>query len=217
MADKEAIFKNLKDAATGVAMAADLALEGDDSATNEGQGTLAFKSSVGDLVRPDLQPEGGDATGEGLPAFVYLDSNGDLTRPTLSPSGALPVDLGGGGTCVEGSGTLVEQGDQALHDVTGASIAITASAVFEKIEVQVSSASPALFQLVQLDNVTDTIISTFIVGPGQYTYLMAGRNCKTVTAGATGTQSLRIRAKHLEPGVGNQSDFYAELSGKQLA
>ena len=144
MADKEAIFKNLKNAATGVAEAADLASEGDDSTDNEGIGTLAFQDSVGDMVRPDLQPEDGDSSGEGLPVFAYLNDAGNLTRPTLTPSGAIAVDPTGGGTCKQADGSLVEQGDQDYTDITGAVVTLDGSRVLERIEFRFSSGGPAV-------------------------------------------------------------------------
>lgn len=74
---------------------------------------------------------------------------------------------------------------------------MTASAVYEDIGFVVSSRRDSLFQIIQQNDVTETILAEIIVGAGQYT-VSSQVHCLTITAGATGVQKLKVKAKNFE-------------------
>lgn len=185
--------------------------EGDAAAGTSGLVGFSFKDSTGDLVLPSLDASGnikviidhvdveGDAAAgkEGLVAFAFKDSTGDLVLPQLDSSGALPVSAAVTSTRKKSQAGELAAGSATIADVTNASIALTASKVYYGITAIVSSRRDSLFQLVQVNDATTTVLAEAIVGAGQYTFEFDLPDYQ-FTAGATGTQTLKIMAKNFE-------------------
>lgn len=131
-----------------------------------------------------------------LPALV-AKSGTNLTYLKVNPTtGALLVDTGAATECLKAKGELAA-GSSSLALVTGATIPLAVSTTFESVAFIVSCRRDALFQIIQVDDVTETILGEIVVGSGQYT-ISDQLHCLSFTSGATGTQSLKVMAKNFE-------------------
>lgn len=198
------------DAAGNVTTAIDF-VTGEGDAPVDGLVALAYKDSSGNLILPQLDASGnikvvidhkdleGDAAAakEGLVAFAFKDSTGDLVLPTLTASGAISVTAATTATRRKSTAGELAAGSGTIANVTGASITLTVNKVYYGITAVVSSRRDSLFQLVQVNDATSTILAEAIVGAGQYTFEMLWPDMQ-ITAGATGTQTLKIMAKNFE-------------------
>ena len=211
------------DAAGNVKVLIDMQdLEGDASAGKEGLVGFVYKDSAGDLVLPQLDAagniktwidfdyqQGNAAAGtSGTVAFAFKDSSGNLVLPQLDASGQIKVSFTDN-TCLKSTAGLVA-GSTSLQDVTGASITLTASTSYKEIGFVLSCRRDSLFQIVQVDDATTTVIAEFIVGAGQYT-IVGELHCLVITAGATGTQTLKVRGKNFE---GVSADLRATITAQ---
>lgn len=145
---------------------------------------------------PTARIEGEVAAGkEGLIGFSFKDSSGNVVLPQLTADGKLPVDteatnancLNDAGEDAAGSASLVEI----------ASITLVASKDVFNIGFMGSCLREALFQIVQVNDATETVLGEFIVGPGMYTH-SDQLHCLEFSAGATGTQALKLKAKNFD-------------------
>lgn len=115
----------------------------------------------------------------------------------VDPStGALITTSEGAKECNRATGELAA-GSSTLADVTGAVITLTASAKYEDIGFIMACRRDALFQIVQVDDATEIVLAEVIVGSGAYT-VSDQIHCVSFTAGATGTQELKVVAKNFE-------------------
>jgi hypothetical protein len=185
-------------------------LEGDASAGKEGLVAFTHKDSTGDLVLPQLDANGnskviidhvdveGDAAAgkEGLVAFGFKDSSGNLVLPQLDASGNVKISFVDR-ACLKSPAGELAAGSGSLAAVTGAEITLATSTSYDNIGFVFSSRRDALFQLIQQDDATDTVIFEGIVGPGQYT-LTGEMHCLKITTGASGAQKLKVKAKNFE-------------------
>jgi hypothetical protein len=141
--------------------------------------------------------QAGDASSAkvGLTGFTFRDSSGNLVLPQLTASGKIAVDAGtaASGTCKADYDTNAG----SLTNVNLGSITLTASKVISDVEAQLSCSRSALAEIVWDDNGAETILGWIMTGPGQFTAHL-DINCLTFTSGATGTQSLILRAKNLD-------------------
>lgn len=135
------------------------------------------------------------ASQEGSIGFSFKDSSGNVVLPQLTAAGALPVDTEGVNTnCLDAHGEDAA-GSASLVDI--ATITLVASKEAMNIGFQGSCLRAALFQVIQIDDATENVVTEFIVGPGQYTH-SDELSCLKITAGATGTQELVLRAKNFD-------------------
>jgi hypothetical protein len=199
--------------------------EGDASAGVDGLVAFSHKDSSGNLVLPALDAAGntkvvidhedleGDASAgkDGLVAFAFKDSTGDLVLPQLTSAGAVPVTSAA--TAIRRKSTAGElaAGSGTLANVTGASITLAVSKTFYGITAVVSSRRDSLFQLVQVNDATTTILAEAVVGAGQYSFTFDLKDYELVS-GATGTQTLKIMAKNFEA----QSSLRATLTVNEV-
>lgn len=147
----------------------------------------------------------------GAIGFAFKDAAGNLVLPQLDAEGALPVTFDAAGTIKRARGTVADQGG-SLADVTGATIALTASKVYTTLAMVVSCRRAALFELVQINDVTSSVLHSVIVDAGQYS-MMVSLPVDQIVAGATGIQTLKVRSKTFE----KASDVYASLSVKEVS
>jgi len=137
------------------------------------------------------------AAQEGLIGFSFKDSSGNVILPQLDSNGAILVND-------EVEGTLyheyaeVAAGSLALTDV--ATITLTVSKVYDKINAEGCCLRPSLFQLVHIDDSdgtpVETVMGEFIVGPGQYSFKYDLAHEELDTTGGTGVIELVLRAKN---------------------
>lgn len=182
--------------------------EGD--APVDGAVGFVYKDSSGNLVLPELDAAGnikvlidhvdleGDASAgkEGLVAFAFKDSTGDLVLPQLSAAGQIPVSFIDN-ACLKSPAGELAAGSASLAAVTNAEITLAVSTDYKEIGFVVSSRRDSLFQIIQQDDATDTVLAEMIVGAGQYT-VIGELHCLKITTGATGTQKLKVKAKNFE-------------------
>lgn len=142
------------------------------------------------------QSQSGDAAAgkKGLTAFGFRDSSGNLVLPQLSVDGRLPVTQEAAGTCLKAFG---KNAAGSLTEVTIATIALTASEVYSGIAAMVSSTRTSIFRLVHNDDGAEVELGVMIVGAGQFTADFY-QPCLEFTAGATGTQELKVLGINLD-------------------
>lgn len=211
MADLRESFATLEDSSTQEGKALAARQEGDAAAAQNGSIGFSFKDSSGNVVLPaldaagnvpvvvDHQDQEGDAAAgkEGLVAFAFKDSAGDLVLPQLDSNGAIQTSLAATTTRKKSQAGELAAGSATLADVTNASITLTASKVYYGVSMIGSCRRDALFQLVQVNDATSTVLAEFIVGAGQYSFEASLPDLE-ITAGATGTQTLKVVAKNFE-------------------
>jgi hypothetical protein len=153
--------------------------------TSGGQGSSASQSQAGDAA----------AGKRGLTAFGFRDSSGNLVLPQLTAAGKLAVDTGSSsGTCKKAFG---KNATGSLTEVLLATISLTASKVYADIASTVSCTRTAVYRLVHNDNGVETELAVQIVGAGQFSHDFA-QACLEFTAGATGTQELKLFGINLD-------------------
>ena len=177
---------------------------------NETFHTLA-DSSTGAGESLIARDEGEAAAGQaGSIAFSFKDQSGDVILPTLDTSGAVPVTFDSG-TCLSANGELAA-GSGTLADVTGASITLTLTKQYTKMNIMVSCLRSALFQLVYVDDAggtpAETVIGEAIVGSGQFSFCCTMPCGILDTTGGTGDQELKLKAMNFQ----QQSSLRGSLS-----
>lgn len=155
--------------------------------------------------------QNGDASAGkmGLTAWTFKDSSGNLVHPTLTSEGKIAVDFAGAGIPKSATSNGEVVGALTLTDIC--EVALTASKTVGKIVVTGSCFREAIFYLVQLDDATETIIESFIVGAGQYS-MTINKGEYEIVAGSTGTQKLVLKAKNLN----KASDFLGSFSALEF-
>jgi len=167
MADLRESFPILEDSSTGV-------------------GSAPFKSQNGD-------PSAGKV---GMTSWVFKDASGNLVHPQLNSAGQISVTSDASGTFRNAKGELAA-GSATMVDVTSASLTLAVSKTFIKLSCVVSCLREALFNIVQINDVTTTILSEIVIGPGQYTFQWCQPEFE-ISSGATGVQTLKVQAKNFD-------------------
>lgn len=155
-----------------------------------------LKNASNQGVAADQSQSGDSASGKsGITAFAFKDSSGNLVLPQLTAAGKLAVDSGAStGTCKKAFG---KNAAGSLTEVTIATITLTASKVYAEIASTVSCTRTSVFRLIHNDNGAETELAVQIVGAGQFSHDFY-QPCLEFTAGATGTQELKILAINLD-------------------
>lgn len=155
--------------------------------------------------------ENGDASAGkvGATVWAFKDSSGNLVHPQLNSEGKLPVSFDGAG--VPYSATSDGEVAGSLTLTTVAEITLANSKTYGKIYANGSCFKEAIFYLIQQDDATETIISQFIVGPGDYNGNL-DLVSKEIVSGATGTQKLILKAINLQ----KESDFLGDVGCLEL-
>lgn len=160
-------------------------------------------------VVPSEAQAGQLATGKiGIAAFAFRDSLGALILPQLDVDGKLPVSTEAPGICV--NATAEDAG--SLTEVDLASISLTINKTYAAIEAVVSCTRAAKFKIVQINDLTTTTLATLLTGPGQFTVNFS-QNCLEISAGASGTQTLKITGQNLD----KAASMYSTLSALERA
>lgn len=168
-------------------------------------------ATTGAGLNPTSRVEGDAAAAmKGLIGFAFKDSSGNVILPQLTSEGKLPVDFASAGVPKSAQcGTAVAG---SLTQVLVCEVALTISKTYGKISARGACFREAIFQLIQLNDVTSTVLDEFIVGPGQFSYEIQMGALEILTGG-TGTQKLQLKAKNLD----KASDFRGSLSALEYA
>lgn len=141
--------------------------------------------------------EGNAVSGKNaLPAMVAKDPSGNFVYLKSNAAGQLLIDQQAQVICKKAQGELAA-GSATIADVTSAAITLTADKSYQNVGFIVSCRRDALFQIVQVNDATETILGEIVVGSGAYT-ISSQLHCLSFTSGSTGTQSLKIVAKNFE-------------------
>lgn len=165
-----------------------------------GEGEVAHLAKAGEAV----------ANKNSISAFSFKTHDGNFVHPTLTPEGKIQVDLEGAGIAKTASSEGEIAGSLTLTTI--AEISLTASKTYGRINAQLSCFKEAIAYLVQVDDVTETIIGHAMVGAGAYNGKIEIGIGEIVT-GATGTQKLVLKAKNLV----KTSDFLGHVSCLEFA
>lgn len=139
------------------------------------------------------------------PVLAFRDSAGNLVYPQLTSEGKLPVDFDGAGVSFSDASQTPVAGSLTYAVVAG--VDLTASKTYGKISYRGSCRRAAEFVLVQINDVTETVLDSFVLDAGQYNDNVDLGETEFQT-GATGTQRLELRAKNFSNPV---SDFRGSL------
>ncbi len=124
--------------------------------------------------------------------LAFIDSAGNVVMPQLTATGRLPVDTEGN------SGTWSKnRGEVALGSASGtfatvASITLANNDNVDEYNFVVSGRKGGYFQVCLSDNSVITVLDDVVLESGQFSLAAVVKSL--VTAGATGTQLLLIRA-----------------------
>lgn len=156
--------------------------------------------------------ENGDASAGkvGLTAWTFKDSAGNLVHPQLNTEGAIVVTSEGAGIPKSATSDGEVVGALTLTLVCEAALAV--SKTHGKISASGSCFKETIFYLIALDDATEVILGSFIVGPGEYSFKLDLGATEFIT-GATGTQKLQLKAKNLN----KASDFLGNIACLEFA
>lgn len=167
MADPRTSFPVLEDSATQAGLPIHKVLQGD---------ALAAKNAV--------------------PVLGFKDASGNLRYPKVDAQDRVLVSTNAGDeACLSARGELVA-GSATFVTVTGGLITLVADLEYKQIGIIANCFRDAHFQIVQVDNVTETILADILVEAGQASSSIE-LHCLSFVAGSTGTQSLKVVGKNM--------------------
>jgi len=137
---------------------------------------------------PDAKSEG-NAPGQGSTAFGFKDDSGNLVLPQLNSDGTIPVKDAAPGTPARDSGSATPGALNTDTDVV--TITLTASSKYKLKKAGASSFKSCLWRIEHNNDGTPDELARFVTGAGQYGDITEC-DCIEFTAGATGTQELKI-------------------------
>lgn len=161
-----------------------------------------LSDATGEGTAPDAKSEG-NAPGQGLVGFSFKDSSGNLILPQLNSDGTIPVKSDAPGTPLRDSGVATPG---ALNtDVSVVTITLTASETYKLKKAGGSSFKSCVWRVEHNNNGTPDELARWVTGAGGYAEITEC-DCIEFTAGATGTQELKIIAQQTS---GKLSDMHA--------
>jgi hypothetical protein len=128
----------------------------------------------------------------------------------LTSEGKIQVTSEGAGVPRSGTSNGEVSGSLTLVDV--ADVALSLNKTHGRIKANGACFKEAIFYLVQVNDTNETILGSFIVGPGQYSFELSLGETEFVS-GSAGTQKLVLRAKNLQ----KESDFLGSVSCLEFA
>lgn len=162
-------------------------------------------------VAPHSSQNGDASAGKvGITSWVFKDVNGNLVHPQLTSEGKIQVTSEGAGVPKVGTSNGEINGSLTLTTVAEATLNV--SKTHGRIMANGACFKETIFYLIQQNGLVETILGSFIVGPGQYSFnLDLGET--EFTTGAAGTQKLVLKAKNLN----KESDFLGSVSCLEFA
>lgn len=160
--------------------------------------TLEEASGAG--AAPRVGQDGATAAGgiNGQIGFAFKDSSGNVVLPQLDASGRISVTQAAPGTSLQDSSTATAGALNTPFDVSV--ITLTATESYVAKTQSSSSFQPTLWKMEQIDDATTTELARWVTGPGDFNYCCTS-DCIEFTAGASGTQQLKITATQLRGGL----------------
>lgn len=159
-------------------------------------------NSLKDAVTGEGAALGRIATGEapstlnGSIGFSFRDSTGNVVLPQLNAAGEILVATDSSPGTEKTSRVTNATGSASAVDLS--SITLTVSKSIREILGVVSCRRSALFQLVQINDVTTTILADFVLDAGQYSFMFDFAKSLQIASGASGAQTLKITAQNLD-------------------
>jgi hypothetical protein len=173
---------------------------------------LPVKDLAGNLQYINARDAGDAVSGvDALPALIAKDSSGNFAYLPLNADGELIVSNDSLGVKKFDYAKVAPAAINTLTTIVD--LTLTADAVYEDIFIRVSATHASMWELVQVDDATLTVLDSFVTGPGQFTF-KCPYNHMEITAGSTGTQALRIRATQLQ---GSVTDHHAYVEAFEKA
>jgi hypothetical protein len=155
--------------------------------------TMEDSSQVGVVL--SASQEGDAAAGKnGSVGFAFKDSTGDLILPQLSAGGNIPVEFTDSGVPKSGSSAGAIAG--SLTAVTVAEATLSLSKTYKRISMVGACFKEAIFDIVQKDDATETILASGLVGAGEYT-INLNLGDTQFSSGASGVQKIILKGYNL--------------------
>lgn len=167
MSDLRPLFATLEDTGTNAGAVLAKVQVGDSGAAKNGSIALAFKDSAGNLVLPQLTPDG---------AILVSEDGGTTIRSAATVAGSATFV-----TVDELTLTLGE-----IYTKFSSIVSCARDALFQMVYVDDASGTPV-----------ETVMHSCLVGPGQFSFKMSLDLDRLDTSAGTGVQKLRIKAKNL--------------------
>jgi len=167
--------------------------------------TLVDESTgAGEALVSRVEGEAGAAQAGSI-GFAFKDSSGNVILPALTADGKIPVDTeSAAGTIIRGNATVAGTGGVASDVVV---LTLTVNEVYNMADYMGAASRIAKWEIVLDDNGSETVLDTFITGPGQFSFSKNPKNLE-FSAGATGTQQLILRGTALFAGT----DLHGRIS-----
>ena len=154
---------------------------------------------------------------DGILALGFRDTSGNLVLPQLNPEGALPVTLDPG-TPLREHGVVASGSQTVNVRSALATIVLTAEKLYTKMAMQGACRRACLFELVYIEDVggtpVETVLLSALISSGQFTTpLVALLTDFFSTVGATGTLNLVMYGTPLD----KASDIRGQVSVNEVA
>lgn len=206
MAEGREVFTILEDNATADGVKLPARSEGVAVAGNHIP-SLVAKDGAGAYQLVPIRAEGATVAGNELPVLAVKNVSGQWVHIPLDSFSRIPVTtfVGSPGTRLKARAAV----NGVLNTATDVcTITLAVATVYEMPDFISSTTFHTLWELVWLDDATDTILSSWITGPGGYHF---GKRMEdiTFTSGATGTQTLRLRGTQTQ---GQASSMHGTLT-----
>jgi hypothetical protein len=157
------------------------------------------------------------ANKDGMTAFAFKDTDGNLVLPQLNPEGALPVTLDAG-TTKRARGKVLAGGVTLNTRTLVASIPLTAEKIYNKLSAIVTCSRFTSWEVVYVDDdggtPTEEILLDGLTGAGAYTAKLGLEIDQFDTIGGTGNQVIKVYAKIED---NKTSDLMASVSVNEIA
>ena len=149
---------------------------------------------------------------KGLIGVAFQDKDGKAILPTLTDDGKIPVDTEAfAGTKKNGTGIVlgVLNTETLVCEITG----LTTSKTVDFLNVLLASTQTVMWKIHQINDAADTVLHSFITGPGQFS-LAAKMDGFFFATGASGDQEINIMGTQLS---GKASDMHASIAVSERA
>lgn len=210
MSDQRHVFTILEDNSTGAGVKLPARQEGDVLGGNHVPALVA-KDVNGNYKAIEAREEGASSAINALPSFVAKDPSGNLAYLRLNAEGEVIFSNDGASIKVFEYAKVTPAAINTLTTVVDLTLLV--DEIYEKPAIRVSSFHPCMWELVQVNDVTLTVLDSMLTGPGQFTFNI-NYAALELTAGSSGTQALRIRATQLS---GPASDMHGYVEAFQKA
>ena len=168
---------------------------------------LAHKDLAGDVRHSAVRAEGeAIPTADILAAMVAKTSGGLIKFIQVDANGVVQVNSNPG--TPKSASAEVDSVVGSFESVV--TLTLVASKTYDDVSCQGFCSFLTSWRLVQIDNLTETILGRGMSGPGNYVFNFTDMNLRA-TSGATGTQSIVLRGKQ-EHGSAQVAGLYGNVT-----